>query len=246
MSINTRKRLYDEFIRLLFLHTHREVSTLTNEFPGGRGIGQFRFLRSSCFTNFKGAVGLMMSKTSDMRISIPLDLSSRPSIPLPRYVMVLRSMIWYVGRTSVIRSGCLSVGRFFPRPFIPLRHFFNSRRTPPLLNLSLVLFPQQPVWTEHDVCSFWNFIGLVLRYDSDTCHTDRVMSPKKKFLSGDLGSFLVCSHEFKWLNVFLFTYVSMWHFLKTDGVSNDTETFSCLIQTYESTCTHTKDIQKSR
>ena len=94
---------------------------------------------------------------------------------------------------------------------------------PTLLNLSLVLFPQQPVWTEHDVCSFWNLIGLVLRYDSDTCHTGRVMSPKKKFLSGDLGSFLVCSHEFKWLNVFLFTYVSMWHFLKTDGVSNDTE-----------------------
>ncbi len=47
---------------------------------------QFRFLRPSCFTNLKGAVGLIMSKTSDIRISIPLDLSSRTSIPLPRFI----------------------------------------------------------------------------------------------------------------------------------------------------------------
>ncbi len=29
------------------------------------------------------------------------------------------------------------------RSFIPLPHFFNSRRVPPLLNQSLVLIPQQ-------------------------------------------------------------------------------------------------------
>jgi len=30
----------------------------------------------------------------------------------------------------------------YPRSFIPLPHFFNSRRSPPLLTSSLVLFPQ--------------------------------------------------------------------------------------------------------
>jgi hypothetical protein len=34
----------------------------------------------------KGAVGLIMAKASAMRISIPLDLSSRPCIPLPRFI----------------------------------------------------------------------------------------------------------------------------------------------------------------
>ena len=41
---------------------------------------QVRFLRTSCFTNLKGVVGLILAKTSDMRIGIPLDLSSR-SLP---------------------------------------------------------------------------------------------------------------------------------------------------------------------
>ena len=50
--------LYDEFIRLLFLDTHREVSSLTNELP--EESDQFRFLRASCFTNLKGTVGLIM------------------------------------------------------------------------------------------------------------------------------------------------------------------------------------------
>ena len=71
----------DEFICLLFLHTHREASSLTNELS--QESDQFRFLHSSCFANLKGAVGLIMAKTSAMRISIPLDLSSRSCIPLP-------------------------------------------------------------------------------------------------------------------------------------------------------------------
>jgi hypothetical protein len=47
---------------------------------------QFRFIRDSYFVNLKGAVGLIMTKASDMWISIPLDLSSRPFIPLPRFI----------------------------------------------------------------------------------------------------------------------------------------------------------------
>jgi hypothetical protein len=34
--------------------------------------GHFRFLRSACLANIKGSVGLILSKSSAMRISIPL------------------------------------------------------------------------------------------------------------------------------------------------------------------------------
>ena len=80
--LTTTGRMNDEFIRLLFLHAHREASALANELP--EESDQFRFLRASCFANLKGAVGLIMAKASAIRISIPLDLSSRSYIPLPR------------------------------------------------------------------------------------------------------------------------------------------------------------------
>ena len=51
VPVDTSVRIYDDFLRLLFLHDHREESVLT--------------------------------KASVMRISIPLDLSSRPFIPPP-------------------------------------------------------------------------------------------------------------------------------------------------------------------
>ena len=81
LTVDTTGRMYDEFIRLLFLHDHREVSALTNELP--EESDQFLFLRASCFANLKGEVGLIMTTTSPMWISIPLDLSSRSYIPLP-------------------------------------------------------------------------------------------------------------------------------------------------------------------
>ena len=84
LPVDTTGRMYDEFIRLIFLHTHREVSALSNELP--EESDQFRFLRTSCFTNLKGAVGLIMTKGSAMRISIPLDLSSRSCVPLPCFI----------------------------------------------------------------------------------------------------------------------------------------------------------------
>jgi hypothetical protein len=44
-------------------------------------IKVFRFLRAACFVHIKGSVGLILDKVSGMRISIPLDLSSRTFIP---------------------------------------------------------------------------------------------------------------------------------------------------------------------
>ena len=84
VAVDTTGRLYDDFSRLLFLHVHREVSALSNEIP--EESGQFRFLRATYYANIKGSVGLILAKSSTMRISIPLDLSSRPFIPLPRFI----------------------------------------------------------------------------------------------------------------------------------------------------------------
>ncbi len=84
VAVDTTGRIYEDFSRLLFLHAHREASALANELP--EESDQFRFLRAACFANIKGSVGLILAKASVMRISIPLDLSSRPFIPLPRFI----------------------------------------------------------------------------------------------------------------------------------------------------------------
>jgi hypothetical protein len=84
VAVDTSGHIYDDFLRLLFLHAHREGSALANEIP--EESGQFRFLRVACLTNIKGSVGLILAKTSAMRISIPLDLSSRSFIPLPSFI----------------------------------------------------------------------------------------------------------------------------------------------------------------
>ena len=49
--VDTSVRIYDDFSRLLFLHTHREVSFLTNELP--EESDQFRFLHATCVGNFR-------------------------------------------------------------------------------------------------------------------------------------------------------------------------------------------------
>jgi hypothetical protein len=82
--LDTTDRLYDDFSRLLFLHAHRDASALANETP--EESDQFLFLREVCYAIIKGSVGLILEKVSVMRISIPLDLSSRPFIPLPRFI----------------------------------------------------------------------------------------------------------------------------------------------------------------
>ena len=80
VAVHTSVRIYDDFLRLLFLHAHREASTLSDDIP--EESGHFRFLRAACLANIKGSVGLILAKASGMRISIPLDLSSRTFIPL--------------------------------------------------------------------------------------------------------------------------------------------------------------------
>jgi len=88
VAVDTADRIYDDFSRLLFLHVHRENSTLVNEIP--EESEQFRFLHVDCFTNIKGSVGLILVKESPRRFSIPLDLSSRSFIPLPCFMRSIR------------------------------------------------------------------------------------------------------------------------------------------------------------
>jgi hypothetical protein len=84
VAADTSDRIYDDFLRLLFLHAHREASAVVNDIP--EESGHFRFFRAACFAHIKGSVGLILAKASAMRISIPLDLSSRPFIPLPCFI----------------------------------------------------------------------------------------------------------------------------------------------------------------
>ena len=84
LTVDTTGRLYHDSIRLFFLYYHRETSASPNELP--EESDQFRFMRAVCFANLKGAVGLIMTKTSTMWISIPLDLSSRSFIPLSCFI----------------------------------------------------------------------------------------------------------------------------------------------------------------
>ena len=89
VAVDTSGRIYDDFLRLLFLHAHREVSALANDIP--EESGHLRFLHTTCLANIKGSVGLILAKASAMRISIPLDLSSRPFIPPPCFLRSRRS-----------------------------------------------------------------------------------------------------------------------------------------------------------
>jgi hypothetical protein len=103
VAVSTSGRVCDDFVRLVFLHAHREASILAGELP--EESWQFRFLRVARLANLKGSVGWILAKASAMIVTIHIDLSTRPFIPLPR--------------------------------------FFKSRRAPPLLNPSLVSFPQK-------------------------------------------------------------------------------------------------------
>ena len=66
------------------MDAHRDSSASAGELP--EESAQFRFIRDACLSNLKGSIGLMLAKASDMRVTIPLDLSTRSFIPLPRFI----------------------------------------------------------------------------------------------------------------------------------------------------------------
>ena len=57
LVVNTSGRLYEDFIRLLFLHAHREASALAQTLP--EESDQFRLFRTTCLVHLKDVVGLI-------------------------------------------------------------------------------------------------------------------------------------------------------------------------------------------
>ncbi len=47
VTVDTSDRIYDDFLRLLFLETHREPSALANEILGNGILGELQTRRSS-------------------------------------------------------------------------------------------------------------------------------------------------------------------------------------------------------
>jgi hypothetical protein len=82
VDVSTSVRINEETLCLFFLHANREADTLDGELQEESD----QFIRATCLSNLKGALGLMLVKTATMRITTPLDLSTKPFIPLPRFI----------------------------------------------------------------------------------------------------------------------------------------------------------------
>jgi hypothetical protein len=76
IAVRTSGRLYPDFFLLLFFHAHREASALANEIP--EESDRLGFICAARFANLKGSGGLTLAKASALRVSVPIDLSSRP------------------------------------------------------------------------------------------------------------------------------------------------------------------------
>ena len=119
---------------------------MTNELP--EESDQFRFLHTACLVNLKGSVGLTLTKESVMRISIPLDLSSRPFIQVSRFIrsrfptpLLDPSLVLFPPRSTsrlspffilfqinTVWMVCLSTCTTFPVPHTVSRRSCFSRR----------------------------------------------------------------------------------------------------------------------
>jgi hypothetical protein len=85
--------------------------------------------------------------------------------PVPWLENYLRNLISFVSQTDSVKSLVMMVSIplvLSTRSFIPLPYFILSRRYPPVLIPSLVLFHQNSAWVTHDVFSF----VIVVHYES--------------------------------------------------------------------------------
>jgi hypothetical protein len=107
---STSGRLHSEFVRLLFLQTHRE----TDRFFAGSGVqsvdstsDQFHFRRTAFSSGIKSKVVLALAKTSSFRINLNLDGSpiASKSHTHPTH-----------SQTSRLFTSSLSLGVPVPRP----------------------------------------------------------------------------------------------------------------------------------
>ena len=106
----TTGRLHSEFIRLLFLQTHRE----TDRFFAASGVhlsestsGFFHFHHAAFSSMLKSRVGIVLTKTADLRINLNLDGAPITSVSHthPSH-----------SQTSRLLTSSLSLGVPVPRP----------------------------------------------------------------------------------------------------------------------------------
>ena len=95
---STSGRLHSEFVRLLFLQTHRE----TDRFFAASGVqlaqtdrGQFHFRRAAFSSQLKTKVVLTLTKAAALRITLNLDgvtITSKSNHTLTHYT---RKLLFY-------------------------------------------------------------------------------------------------------------------------------------------------------
>jgi hypothetical protein len=108
---STSDRLHSEFVRLLFLQTHRE----TDRFFAASGVqlvqthpgGQFHFRRAAFLTDLKNKVGLDLANAAAFRINLKLD-----GAPIASKSHTHPSH----SQTSRLLTSSLSLGVPVPRP----------------------------------------------------------------------------------------------------------------------------------
>jgi hypothetical protein len=108
--VSTSGRLHSEFVRLLFLQTHRE----TDRFFIVSGVqsaqstsGQFHFRRTACPQHLKGKVDLTLVEAAAFRVNLNLDGAS---IASKSHTHPSHS------QTSRLLTSSLSLGFPVPRP----------------------------------------------------------------------------------------------------------------------------------
>ncbi len=112
---STSGSLHSEFIRILFLQTHRE----TDRFFAASGVlsvqsdrGFFHYLRTAFSSMFKSRVGNILTKTTTLRINVNID---GVSIASKSHTHPSHS------QTSRLLTSSLSLGVPVPRPTQCLR-----------------------------------------------------------------------------------------------------------------------------
>ena len=118
--MSTSGRVYDDFVRLLFLYEHREARILAGELP--EESEKFRFLRATRLANLKGSVGLLQ------QIKRKLGGEEVEGVG-----------VGLIFRQSLHNEGYYSHD-LSTRPLKPLPRFFHSRRAPPERHMVCVHF----------------------------------------------------------------------------------------------------------
>jgi hypothetical protein len=108
---STSGRLHSEFVRLLFLQTHRETdrffATSGVQLPQTNQGGQFHFHRAAFSAQLKSKVGLTLAKVAVLRINLNLD-----GVPIASKSHTHPSH----SQTSRLLTSSLSLGVPVPRP----------------------------------------------------------------------------------------------------------------------------------